>query len=105
MDGQGTSVLVSRAATVASGFACARLVCCAFVVGNNFYGATALAIFFGVLVLAVYIRIETLGFRASAAIGALSYGLSAFWLVPSYLEITIANMRFVSTQGTSGRSG
>jgi hypothetical protein len=73
---------------------------CAFVVGNNFYGATALAIFFGVLVLAVYITHRDLWvFVRAAAIAALSYGLSAFWLVPSYLEITVANMRFVSTQG------
>ncbi len=74
--------------------------CCAMVVSNNFYGATSLAILFPILTWAVYItHIDLWIWVRAAAIAAIAYGLTAFWLVPSYLQITLSNMRYVSTQG------
>jgi hypothetical protein len=72
----------------------------AVVVANNFYGATALAVLYPLLVASVWIthRDPWMLVRA-AAIPALAYGLAAFWLVPSYVQITLNNMRFVSSQG------
>jgi hypothetical protein len=73
---------------------------CAMVVSNNFYGATALAILYPLLVASVWITYRDPGmFVRAAAIPVLAYGLTACWLVPSYLEITLNNMRFVSSQG------
>jgi hypothetical protein len=75
-------------------------ICCAMVVSNNFYGATALAMLFPVLAWSVYITHRDLWIWArAAAIGVIAYGLTAFWLVPSYLQITLSNMRYVSTRG------
>ncbi|HWB97431.1 MAG TPA: hypothetical protein VG672_12030 [Bryobacteraceae bacterium] len=70
---------------------------CALVVSHNFYGATALAILFCVAVWSVWVtsRDHRVWARA-AAIAGLTYGLTAFWLTPSYLRITTANLRFVS---------
>jgi hypothetical protein len=75
-------------------------VCTAMVVSNNFYGATSIALLFPILVWAVYItHLDIRIWVRAAAIAALAYGLTAFWLVPSYLQITIANMRYVSSRG------
>jgi hypothetical protein len=73
---------------------------CAMVVSNNFYGATSLAILYPILIWSLYVthRDITIWIRA-AMIPAIAYGLTAFWLVPSYLRITLENMQFVSTQG------
>jgi hypothetical protein len=70
------------------------------VVSNNFYGATALAMLFPVLMLSVYIthRDPWMWVRG-AAIGTLAYGLTAFWLTPSYLRLTLLNMQYVSKPG------
>ena len=75
-------------------------VLCALVVGNNFYGATALAMFFPVAVWSVWLglRERAVWFRA-AGIVALAYGLSAFWLTPSYLRLTWTNLKWVSSPG------
>jgi hypothetical protein len=72
----------------------------AMVVSNNFYGATALALLFPMLVWSLYITHldRAIWFRA-AAVAVLAYGLTAFWLVPSYLRITLSNMQFVSAEG------
>jgi hypothetical protein len=74
----------------------------AAVVSNNFYGATALAVFYSLLVFSFWI---TRGFRANfapaLAIPLLAYGLNAFWLVPSYARITAENMRYVAMPGNS----
>ena len=73
---------------------------CAMVVSNNFYGATALAMLYPILVWSIYItHLDRLAWLRAAAIPAIAYGLTAFWLVPSYLKITLDNMRFVSVQG------
>ncbi len=76
--------------------------CCALVALTNFYGATALAIFYPILVWSVWLTHRRSGimFRA-AAIPALAYGFSAFWLVPSYLRTTLANMQYVSSRGNT----
>jgi hypothetical protein len=71
--------------------------CCALVVLNNFYGATGLAIFFPILVWSLWVTHQDhrIWLRA-VSIVALAYGLTAFWLVPSYFRITLRNMQFVS---------
>jgi hypothetical protein len=72
----------------------------ALVVSNNFYGATALAIFFPILVWAVAIaECDAWVLARGTAIGALAYGLTAFWLTPSYLHVTLENMKLVSQPG------
>lgn len=74
---------------------------CAFTVANNFYGATSLAICFPIMVWSVWNgernwRVWT----RAAAIVAFAYGLSAFWLTPSYLRLTASNLHWVAQQGT-----
>jgi hypothetical protein len=72
----------------------------ALVVSNNFYGAIALAIFFPVLVWSVWVtHLDHWVWLRTAGIAALAYGLTAFWLVPSYLQVTTRNMRYVSLPG------
>ena len=74
----------------------------ALVVSNNFYGATALAIFMPVLCVALWAayREHVIWLRAGT-LAALSFGLCAFWLTPSYVRVTLTNMRWVSNQGNS----
>jgi hypothetical protein len=74
----------------------------ALVVSSNFYGATALAIFFPVLVWSFWItHQEKSVFARAALIALLAWGLCAFWLVPSYLKVTIENLKYVSAPGTT----
>ena len=81
-------------------WAIASGVASAFVVANNFYGATALAMLFPLLFWAVWVTERDWKlFRYAVTIPLVAYGLSAFWLTPSYLEITIRNMKFVSQKG------
>jgi hypothetical protein len=83
-------------------FAAAALLC-AFTVANNFYGATALAIFFPILAWSVWVgRREGAVWLRAAGIGALAYALSAFWLTPSYLRVTTENLSLVATPGETG---
>ncbi|MDP9054243.1 MAG: hypothetical protein M3N93_08075 [Acidobacteriota bacterium] len=81
--------------------ACAAALC-ALVVANNFYGATALAILYPILVWSVWVgdRSNSIWWRA-AAIPALAWGLSAFWLTPSYLRITLTDLKWVGGVGNS----
>lgn len=72
----------------------------ALVVSNNFYGATALAIFFPMLVWAIGVTdADPWVLGRAAGIAALAYGLTAFWLSPSYLHVTLENMKLVSEPG------
>jgi hypothetical protein len=72
----------------------------ALVVSNNFYGATALAILFPVLVWAVWLEERDCRvWLRGAAIAALAYGLTAPWLTPSYIRVTLRNMKLVSEPG------
>jgi len=75
---------------------------CAGVVSNNFYGATALAVFYPVAVWSVWIARQQKRILVPAiAIPVLTYGLTAFWLVPSYFRVTAQNMIYVSEHGTT----
>jgi hypothetical protein len=75
---------------------------CAAVVSNNFYGATALAIFFPLLLWSFWVtRGGERVALVAVAIPALAYGLTAFWLSPSYLRITLHNMQYVSEKGSA----
>jgi hypothetical protein len=74
----------------------------ALVVSNNFYGAAALAIFFPVLLWALWVTHRDRGMWLRAAgIAALACALTAFWLTPSYLRVTLYNMRLVSEPGNA----
>ncbi|WP_031497338.1 hypothetical protein [Bryobacter aggregatus] len=86
--------------SVAAGFAAT------FVVANNFYGATALAMLFPVLVWALWVTERDWRLlRYPALVPLLAYGLSAFWLTPSYLKITLHNMQYVSSAGSEWSAG
>jgi len=75
---------------------------CALVVLHNFYGATALAIFFPVLVWSVFItRRDWRVVARAAGLLALGYGLTAFWIVPSYLRLSLRNMEYVARPPTA----
>jgi hypothetical protein len=75
---------------------------CAAVAATNFYGATALAVFYPVLVWAFWItRQEKRIVAPAVAIPLLAYGVTAFWLVPSYFKVTSENMKYVSEHGTT----
>jgi hypothetical protein len=73
---------------------------CALTVANNFYGATALAIFFPILTWSVWVgqRDKFIWLRA-IGIGALAYALCAFWLTPSYVRVTAENLSLVAVPG------
>lgn len=72
----------------------------AAVVSLNFYGATAMAILFPLLVWALWVTLRDRGVLLRAvAVALLAWGLTAFWLTPSYLRITLDNMRLVASPG------
>jgi hypothetical protein len=72
----------------------------ALVVANNFYGATALALFFPLVAWAAWLAERDAWVWARAAgVAAIAWGLCAFWLTPSYFRITLANMALVSAPG------
>ncbi|MBZ5610943.1 MAG: hypothetical protein LAP38_21985, partial [Acidobacteriia bacterium] len=76
----------------------------ALVVTFNFYGAVTLAITFPLLAWAFFLeRHDWRVLRDTAFIAALAYGLTAWWLAPSYFRITVRNLRFVSP-GSDQRS-
>ncbi len=72
----------------------------ALVVSHNFYGGLALAMSFPFVVWSVWLteRENSVWLRAGA-IGLLAYGLTAWWLGPSYLRITVDNLRLVAQPG------
>jgi hypothetical protein len=75
---------------------------CAAVVSHNFYGATALAMFYPILVWSLWVTRKKAGLLwRAAAIPALAYGLTAIWLTPSYFKITMANMKLVAAPGNA----
>src|SRR5439155_22761650 len=75
---------------------------CALVVSNNFYGATALVISYPILVWSAWITRQDAGVWIRALpIPALAYGLTAFWLTPSYVRVTMANLKLVSLPGNT----
>jgi hypothetical protein len=79
---------------------------CAAVVSNNFYGATSLALFYPLLVWSFFVtRGKREMFFPALAIPVLAYGLTACWLTPSYLRITVHNMQYVSDPGNAWSFG
>ena len=75
---------------------------CAFVVSNNFYGATSLAIWFPILMWSVWItHLDRWMLPRAVAIVALAYGLTAFWLTPSYIQVTLNNLKLVAEPGNA----
>ena len=75
---------------------------CMLVVANNFYGATALAVLYPILFWSFWItRQDKRILLPAAVIPVLAYGLTAFWLVPSYFRVTTHNMKYVSEHGTT----
>ena len=76
-------------------------VLCATVISSNFYGAVGLAMFFAVLVWAVWLELRRpdVWLRA-ACIAAVAYGLCAFWFTPSYVRMTLVNLNFVALPRT-----
>ena len=73
---------------------------CALVALTNFYGATALAILYPVLVWSLWNAWHERAILLRAlAIPSLAFCLTAFWLTPSYLRITLYNLRYVSEPG------
>ncbi len=83
------------------GFLALAAAASALVVSNNFYGATALVIFFPLVAWSLWItgRDHFVWVRA-AAVAALACGLTAFWLTPSYMAVTMRNMKWVSQPGS-----
>ncbi len=80
----------------------ASAIAAAVVVTNNFYGLTALAILFPILAWGCFVSqpgVKLLAYLT--AIGALAYGLTAWWLVPSYIRVTSENLKLVAEQGNS----
>jgi hypothetical protein len=74
----------------------------AAVVSNNFYGATALTMFYAIVLWSFWVTRRDFRIALPAiAIPALAYGLTAFWLVPSYFRITLRNMKYVSEAPTA----
>ena len=75
---------------------------CALVVSNNFYGATTLAIWFPILMWSVWItHLDRWMLARAVAIVALAYGLTAFWLTPSYIQVTLNNLKLVAEPGNA----
>lgn len=72
------------------------------VVSLNFYGATAMAMLFPVMVWALWVTHRDAGILLRAGLlAAISWGLCAFWLTPSYVRITLDNMRLVASPGNT----
>lgn len=77
-------------------------IACAGVVSNNFYGATALAMFLPLLMWSLWITHQDHRiFVRVVVIGLVGYGLTALWLTPSYLFVTVRNLQFVSAKGNA----
>lgn len=74
----------------------------ALAVSNNFYGATTLATLFPLAAWSVWVtHRENRVWTRTAAVAVLAYGLTAFWLSPSYLRITGENLKLVSLPGNA----
>ncbi|MGH9662378.1 MAG: hypothetical protein ACRD96_27755, partial [Bryobacteraceae bacterium] len=77
-------------------------VACAMVVSNNFYGATALAVWYSILVWSLWIaHLDRAMWLRAAAVPLLAVALTAFWLTPSYVSVTMANLKLVAQPGNS----
>ncbi len=78
-----------------AGLAVASLLC-ALVVSHNFYGGVALTLLFGTMLWSWWVTHQDHSvWLRGLAIGGLAYALSAFWLVPSYVRLTLANLSVI----------
>ncbi|HTB13857.1 MAG TPA: hypothetical protein VK752_19920 [Bryobacteraceae bacterium] len=81
---------------------CLSAIGIALTVTINFYGLTAISITMPLLVWACLLeRPDWRVVRDAALIGALGWGLTAWWLVPSYIKVTSRNLYLVSPPGNS----
>lgn len=72
----------------------------ALVVSNNFYGAAALALFFPIVSWVIFCETQDwFVWVRGVMIAALSWGLCAVWLTPSFLVITPRNLALVAQPG------
>lgn len=73
---------------------------------TNLYGATALAVFYAILVWSFWVTCRDRQMAARALLIPLAaYGLTAFWLTPSYFRITAENMKYVAPSGSAWSVG
>jgi hypothetical protein len=78
---------------------------CALAVSNNFYGAVALAILYPLLAWSIWVTHQEHDvWLWAAGIPVLAYGLTAVWLVPSYLRETTANLVTVEASGNASHT-
>jgi hypothetical protein len=78
----------------------AAALCFGLAVSNNLYGALALGIFFPLAVWAAWLeRRERAVWLRAAVIVALTAGLCAWWLTPSFVRITQRNLVLVAIPG------
>ncbi len=81
---------------------CLSAVGIALTVTINFYGLTAISITMPLLVWACLLeRRDWRILRDAALIAALGWGLTAWWLAPSYIRVTSRNLYLVSPAGNS----
>lgn len=81
---------------------CLSAVGIALTVTLNFYGLTAIAITMPLLVWACLLeRPDWRTLRDAALIAAMGWGLTGWWLVPSYIRVTSRNLYLVSPAGNS----
>lgn len=81
---------------------CLSAIGIALTVTINFYGLTAISITMPLLAWACLLeRPDWRMVRDAALIAALGWGLTAWWLVPSYIRVTSRNLYLVSPAGNS----
>jgi hypothetical protein len=81
---------------------CLSAVAIALTVTINFYGLVSIALTMPLLVWACLLeRPDWRIVRDGAAIAGLGWGLTAWWLVPSYVKVTQGNLHLVSPAGNS----
>jgi hypothetical protein len=74
----------------------------AAVLSSDYNGAAALLLFFATLVWSFWITHQDRSvFARAAAIVVLTWALTAFWLVPSTLRVTLENLRLVAQPSTT----
>ena len=77
-------------------------IACAAVLSTDLSGATSLVVFYLILIWSLWITHQDKRIvKAALSIIALSYGLTAFWLVPSYFVVIAENLKYFATHGTS----
>jgi len=74
----------------------------AVVAANSLTGAATLVLLFPLMLWSLYVtHLDRRIWKRGAAIAALTWGLSAFWLVPSMLSTSLSNTQWLSPAGTT----